>query len=213
VSLSNTKEQPISYEKKSQNQTMTKRRSTMNRSVRSIALVSMMLILLGGMSMAHAFTSTSFDLAPVNAACLPDATGKVTVVLKEDGLGVDALKLKVSGLPPNTDFAVFLTSADGFAVPPFGSTDYLADFTTNADGKGSLKIVRAIIGEAFLTTVGGVPPVRSRTDLDHLVFWFADPAQVPACFNFTVPTPFDGDGNAGPAAMSSVGATGLELLP
>ena len=184
----------------------------MNRSARPITFLSMMLILLGGVSMAHAFTSTTFELAPVNAACLPDATGQVTVIEKEEGLGTDTLKLKVSGLPANTDFAVFLTSADGFAVPPFGTTDYIGDFTTNADGIGTLK-VRAIIAEAFITAVGGVPPARSRTNLDHLVFWFADPAQVPACFNFVTPTPFDGDGNAGPAAMSSVGATGLELLP
>lgn len=184
----------------------------MNRSLLSIALVSLMLILMGGMNMVHALTNTSFDLAPVNAACLPDAKGQVTVSHKEDTLGADVLRVKVSGLPANTDFAVFLTANDAFTAPAFATAEYIGDIKTNADGNGSLK-VRAIIGEGFVSAFVGNPAVRTRVDLDHLVFWFADPAQVPACFNFVNPTPFDGDGNAGPAAMSSVGATGLELLP
>lgn len=180
----------------------------MKRSALSVALLSLGLILLSGLGTARALEITTFDLAPVKAACLPDAVGQVTVFHKEDALGVDTLLLRASGLPANTDFAVFLTSADAFATPPFGTTDYIGDFTTNAAGIGSLK-VDAIIGEAFVTAVGGTPPARFRTDLDHLVFWFADPAQVPACFNFSGSTPFDGDGVAGPAAMSSQGATGL----
>jgi len=181
----------------------------MKRNRVSVAFVSLGLIVLGGT--ARALDTTSFDLVPRNAACLPAATGHVTVFHKEETLGVDTLHLLASGLPPNTDFAVFLTSADAFATPPFGAVSYIGDFTTNAAGVGSLK-VDAIIMEAFVSTNVGDPPTRVRTNLDHLVFWFADPAQVPACFG-TGTTPFDGDGNAGPAAMSSQGATGLETLP
>jgi hypothetical protein len=191
------------------NQAERKKKNIMKRSRLSIAL-GLALTLLAGLGTAQALETTSFDLSPVNGVCLPDATGRVIVFHKEDTLGVDTLHLQVRGLPGNTDFAVFLTSADGFATPPFGVTDYIGDFTTNAAGIGSLQ-VDAIINEAFVTTVvPGTPPTRVRTDLDHLVFWFADPAQVPACFNFVNPTPFDGDGSAGPAAMSSSGATGLE---
>jgi hypothetical protein len=136
----------------------------------------------------------------------------VNVFHKEDVLGVDTLHLDARGLPPNTDFAVFLTSADAFAVPPFGTAAYIGDFTTNTAGLGSLKI-DAIIAEAFVSALSGTPPTRGRTDLDHLVFWFAEPAQVPACFRFAGFTPFDGDGVAGPAAMSSHGTTGLEQFP
>ena len=176
----------------------------------SLSLASLGLTLLAGLGTANALETTKFDLSPVNSACLPDAKGRVTVFHKEDTRGVDTLHLEVRGLPPNTDFAVFLTSADAFAKPPFGVTSYIGDFTTNAAGVGSLQ-VDAIIEEAFVTNpVPGTPPTRVRTDLDHLVFWFADPAQVPDCFNFSGSTPFDGDGNAGPAAMSSSGATGLE---
>jgi hypothetical protein len=161
---------------------------------------------------AHALTTISFSLEPAPGAvatCLPDATGKVTVLHKEDILGVDTLHLDASGLPANTDFAVFLTSADAFATPPFGVAEYIGDFTTNAAGIGSLK-VDAIIAEAFVS-IPGTP--RSRADLDHLVFWFADPAQAHAACNITADTPFDGDGHAGPAAMSSHGDTGLQTFP
>ncbi len=181
----------------------------MRRSGLSVALVTLGLTVLCTIGVAHALTAISFDLVPANAACLPDATGDVTVLHKEDILGVDTLHLNVRGLPANTDFAVFLTSADAFATPPFGTVEYIGDFTTNAAGIGSLK-VDAIIAEAFVSTPG---TPRVRADLDHLVFWFADPNQVPACFNFSGFTPFDGDGHAGPAAMSSQGATGLETFP
>ncbi len=181
----------------------------MRRPRLSVVLVALVMTALITLGVARALTATNFDLEPVNAACLPDAKGSVTVLHKEDTLGVDALHLDVSGLPANTDFAVFLTSSDAFATPPFGSVTYIGDFTTNAAGIGSLK-VDTIVAEAFVSTPG---TPRVRADLDHLVFWFADPAQVPACFNFSGFTPFDGDGHAGPAAMSSRGVTGLELFP
>jgi hypothetical protein len=173
-------------------------------------LGSLALTALGGLRPAQALETTTFDLLPRNVNCL-DASGRVTVFHKEDSLGGDTLRLRVRGLPANTDFSVFLTSADAFETPPFGATQYIGDFTTNASGLGSLK-VDAIIGEAFLTTVAGDPPARERTDLDHLVIWFADPTQVPDCFG-SVTTPFDGDGVAGPTALSSQGATGLEAFP
>lgn len=179
--------------------------------------VALMLVTLGltvpyTLGVAHALTTISFGLVPASGAvakCLPDATGAVTVLHKEDTLGVDTLHLDARGLPADTDFAVFLTSADAFASPSFGAVEYIGDFTTNAAGIGSLK-VDAIIAEAFVNTPG---TPRVRADLDHLVFWFADPAQAQAACSLTADTPFDGDGHAGPAAMSSVGNTGLEEFP
>lgn len=178
----------------------------------SVLFVTLGFSLLGAVGAAHAVGLSSFELEPVNATCLPDAVGSVKVLNREEISGVDTLRLQVRGLPANTDFAVFLTAADAFAVPPFGATSYIGDFKTNAAGVGSLR-VDAIIDEAFVSVPVGAPPVRTRFDVDHLVFWFADPAQVPACFNFAGATPFDGDANAGPAAMSSRGATGLEAHP
>jgi hypothetical protein len=175
-----------------------------------LLLLSLGLILLGASAKANALTTTNFDIVAKNAVCLSSATGHVTVLHREETEGVDTLHLNVSGLPANTDFTVFLTSADAFATPPFGVAEYIGDFTTNGAGVGSLK-VDAIVGEAFVSAPGAAG--RGRTDLDHLVIWFADPAQVPSCFNNPPSTPFDGDGVAGTTAMSSQGATGLELFP
>jgi len=140
----------------------------------------------------------SFNLVPASdpiATCLPNAAATVTVFPKEESRGVDTLDLHAEGLRPNTTFAVFLTQ---MPVPPFGAVQYIADFTTNAAGKGSVR-VDAIIDEAFaFNNITGI-----RTDLNHIVFWFADPADDEDCVPGSPPTPFDGDGQAGVAAMSS----------
>jgi len=139
-----------------------------------------------------------FNLVPASdpiAACLPDAVARVTVFPREEIRGVDTVELRAHGLRPNTTFAVFLTE---MPVPPFGAVQYIGDFTTNAHGTGSVR-VDAIIDEAFaFNNITGV-----RTDLNHVVFWFADPADDKDCVPASPPTPFDGDGEAGVAAMSS----------
>jgi hypothetical protein len=131
----------------------------MTRFRSSVLLGTFGFAMLGALDSAHALTATSFELVPVNATCLPEARGAVTVFHKEETLGVDTLHLQVKGLPADTDFAVFLTSADAFAQPSFGSVSYIGDFTTNAAGIGSLK-VDAIIDEAFVSTLSGNPQVR-----------------------------------------------------
>jgi hypothetical protein len=140
----------------------------------------------------------SFNLVPASdpiATCLPNAAARVTVFPREEIRGVDTLDLHAEGLRPNTTFAVFLTQ---MPVPPFGAVQYIGDFTTNAAGRGSLR-VDAIIDEAFaFNNITGV-----RTDLNHIVFWFADPADDEDCVPGSAPTHFDGDGEAGVAAMSS----------
>ena len=114
---------------------------------------------------------------------------------REDIRGVDTLDLHAEGLRPNTTFAVFLTQ---MPVPPFGAVQYIGDFTTNAAGRGSVR-VDAIINEAFaFNNITGV-----RTDLNHIVFWFADPADDEDCVPGSAPAHFDGDGESGVAAMSS----------
>jgi hypothetical protein len=140
----------------------------------------------------------SFNLVPASdpiATCLPNAAATVTVFPSEEIRGVDTLDLHAEGLRPNTTFAVFLTQ---MPVPPFGAVQYIADFTTNTAGNGSVR-VDAIIDEAFaFNNISGV-----RTDLNHLVFWFADPADDEDCVPGSAPGHFDGDGESGVAAMSS----------
>ena len=164
-----------------------------------IAIIGLTLILT-----AHAQNSAtrSISLAPASdtiAACLPNAAARVTVFPREDNRGVDTLDLKAEGLPPNTTFAVFLTE---LPVAPFGAVQYIGDFTTNAAGRGSLR-VDSVIDEAFSSTV--VNGVRTRVDLNHVVLWFADPAGDDPCFGAGLGpvTPFDGDGEAGGTLLSS----------
>jgi len=141
-----------------------------------------------------------FDLVPASdaiAGCqeFENAAATVTVFPREDERGVDTLDLHASGLRPNTTFAVFLTE---MPVPPFGAVQYIADFTTNAAGRGSVR-VDAIINEAFaFNNITGI-----RTDLNHIVFWFADPNDDEDCVPGSAPGHFDGDDQSGVAAMSS----------
>src|SRR5437867_7459808 len=95
-----------------------------------------------------------FDLVPASAgiaACVPNASARVTVFPKSDIRGVDTLEVKAEGLPPNTDFVVFLT--EGPFSTGVGAVQYIGDFTTNAAGKGKAR-VDAIILEAFSFGVG-----------------------------------------------------------
>lgn len=151
-----------------------------------------------------------FDLVPVSDAvanCFPDATAKVTVLLTADEVGTDTFMLSAKHLRPNTSFAVFLTE---LPVAPFGAVQYIADLTTNGHGKGSVQ-VNAIIEEAFSSQV--VNGQRVRKELNHVVFWFANPADDDCVAPGAAPTPFDGDGAAGPAVMSSKNALPGAPLP
>jgi hypothetical protein len=156
------------------------------------------LLPVGQIAHAQGLTPSRFNLVPASdpiAACLPNAAATVAVFPREDIRGVDTLDLHAEGLRPNTTFAVFLTE---MPVPPFGAVQYIGDFTTNAAGRGSVR-VDAIIDEAFaFNNITGV-----RTDLNHIVFWFADPDDDEDCVPGSAPTHFDGDDEAGVAAMSS----------
>ena len=138
-----------------------------------------------------------FNLAATSTTCFPNASAKVTVFPKEEERGVDTLDLKAEGLPPNTSFTVFLTE---LAEIPFGASEYIAEFTTNAAGKGSVR-VDAVIQEAF--AFDGI--TRVRKELNHVVVWFADPQDDDVCFGAGGGpiTPFDGDKQAGATVLSS----------
>src|SRR5262249_52014058 len=113
-----------------------------------------------------------FDLVPAsdaiaNCESMPNPAATVAVYPKEDIRGVDTLDLHAEGLRPNTTFAVFLTE---MPVAPFGAVQYIADFTTNAAGRGGV-CGGALINEAFAFN----KITRGRTGLNPIVFWSADP--------------------------------------
>ena len=142
----------------------------------------------------------SFGLVPAsdaiaNCTSMPNPAATVTVFPREDSRGLDTLDLHADGLRPDTTFAVFLTE---LPVPPFGAVQYIADLTTNAAGTGHVR-VDAIIDEAFaFNNITGV-----RTELNHVVFWFADPNDDEQCVPGSAAGHFDGDNSSGVAAMSS----------
>src|SRR5438094_8420844 len=138
-----------------------------------------------------------FNLVPASgpiAACLPNASATVTVFPREDVRGVDTLDLHAEGLRPNTTFAVFLTE---MPVPPFGAVQYIGDFTTNAAGRGHVRI-DAIIDEAFaFNNITGI-----RTDLNHMLLRFADPADDEDCVPGSALGYFEVDGQSAVAVMA-----------
>jgi hypothetical protein len=132
-----------------------------------------------------------------STTCFPNASATVTVLPKEEERGVDTLDLKAERLPPNTSFTVFLTELAEF---PFGGSEYIAEFTTNKAGRGSVR-VDAVIEEAFAFDGN----TKVRKELNHVVVWFADPKDDDVCFGpgGGPTTPFDGDGEAGATVLSS----------
>ncbi len=133
-------------------------------------------------------------------AALPQASGVGRVF---DEGGVHRFDLSASGLPANQRYTVFLTES---GTAPFGRAVFVADFTTRGSDAAAVRVA-AQVPRAFV--VDG-----ARTELDHVVVWFAD--QAADNFAFAPPnqsdsdadgdpgptTPFDVDGRAGVAVLS-----------
>lgn len=155
--------------------------------------------------------SVRFDLVPSSpdiAACLPYAEAEVKVDLTTEDDGFDRFEIKASGLVPNQKYTVFLLEQPG---APFGAAEYFGDFATNDRGKGKGKF-RLIVEEGFASTI--VNGNRVRAEIDHVGFWFADPAADDACIKGGGPvTPFDGDNEAGVQVMNSANALPGAPLP
>lgn len=188
----------------------------MVRSTLLLALMAAMLTVAGGRSDAQeasAETTTArLDLVVPNAPftflpdSLPDASGVVTVT---PSAGADEFAIEAAGLPPNAEYVVFLTET---STAPFGDLQYLMDFETDATGSGA-GTARAAIFEAFALTGSakdGKPDPEaisaSKTELDHVVVWPAEPETTAPLFEeqgeMPAMSPFDSDLEAGPAILT-----------
>lgn len=194
---------------------MAKTRSTLVRSTLLLALMAAMLMVAVGRSDAQeasAETAAQLDLVVPNAPftflpdSLPDAGGVVTVT---PSAGADEFAIEATGLPPNAEYVVFLTE---ISTAPFGDLQYLMDFETDATGSGA-GTARAAIFEAFALTGSakdGKPDPEaiseSKTELDHVVVWPAEPETTAPLFEEQGETPamspFDSDLEAGPAILT-----------
>jgi hypothetical protein len=179
-----------------------------NRTWRRGLAVSLLLLGLGVPIAALAAESQQLDLTPSSpqlANCMPGASLQVTVQLTTDKKGVDSFKLRARNLPPNRDFTVFLLEQAG---SPFGTAQYIGDFTTSNTGNGD-NIFHLIVQEAFASTL--VDGKRVRVDLNRIGVWFANPVDDDFCLGDGAGpvTPFDGDNEAGVQAFNSANADPL----
>jgi hypothetical protein len=161
----------------------------------------------------HGEWTTSFKMvrstASVNAKCLVNAKAKVHVTSKGS---VEVMKVVATGLPKNTEFDFFVIQVPDL---PFGISWYQGDLETNKHGKASGKFIGRFQEETFTVAPNTAPaPVVHDGDANsnpatrpvhqyHLGFWFNDPADAAAAGCSNGVTPFNGEHNAGPQAMST----------
>ena len=128
-------------------------------------------------------------------------TGRVTVLPTEGEVGTDKMTITVKGLPPRTDFTVFLHELSDI---PFGSSQYIAEMHSNKKGKASVEI-NTVIMEAFALKTAGNPPTTRLIDVDlkFVAIWFAD-AQDSSPFVTLPELAFDGDRKSGPVVLGTV---------
>ncbi len=151
--------------------------------------------------------------AATAAGCLPGARANVEV----RSLGpVEKMRVRVKGLPPNTDFDFFVIQVPN---APFGLSWYQGDIDTNNHGRGTGVFIGRFSIETFIVAPGSAPapvvhsrppfpdassnPVTAPVHTFHLGLWFNSPQDaVKAGCPGTV-TPFNGDHTAGIQVLST----------
>ncbi len=138
--------------------------------------------------------------------CLPKAKG--TVRITPVG-GVDIMDVTVEGLPPKTDFDLFVIQ-----VPkaPFGVSWYQGDIQTDKNGRGHQRFIGVFSVETFAVAPGSAPapsvfngpfpdailnPPFNPIQMYHLGLWFDSPQDALAAGCPGGVTPFNGQHNAG----------------
>jgi hypothetical protein len=157
-----------------------------------------------------------FDMVPsaavVKAGCLADARAKVTI---EPEGPVEVMKVKVEGLPANTDFDFFVIQVPN---TPFGMAWYQGDIETNAKGVGHGRFIGRFSSETFIVAPGVAPapsvhnnafpdaiqnPATGPVHTFHLGLWFNSPADAVKAGCPGNVTPFNGEHDAGLQVLST----------
>lgn len=135
----------------------------------------------------------------------------------------DTLVIQAQNIRPGLGFDLFTTERTNLlsdhSVDPafnnkFGLSWYQSDLQADSQGK-----IRAVIQTVLLDEIFGFDSDLNNPapiNTFHLGFWFNDPndATVDGCtFDVTHPTPFNGEHNAGPLAMSSAPDAATKLGP
>jgi hypothetical protein len=151
----------------------------------------------------------------VKANCLPHARGVVRVT---PGSLNDLMEVAVAGLPPETDFDLFVTQLPN---APFGVAWYQSDLHTDDEGHGDVQVRGIFDVETFSLSPGGPsggedptqnltgPAVTDTnavfrpTHQYHLGLWFNSPDDAAQAGCPGTVTPFNGEQHAGIQALST----------
>jgi hypothetical protein len=139
----------------------------------------------------------------------PNAHGLVKI----ESVGpVEIMKVKVWGLPPNTDFDFFVIQVPN---APFGLSWYQGDIETTKDGVGYGEFIGRFNIETFIVAPGVAPapndpfhdpkrildasqnPTTNPVQIYHLGLWFNNPQDVVKAGGPGTVTPFNGEHDAG----------------
>jgi hypothetical protein len=144
--------------------------------------------------------------------CLAEA--KADVRIRSEG-PVEVMDVSVHGLPPKTNFDVFVIQVPN---APFGMAWYQGDLETNHYGRGHQTFIGRFNEETFIVAPGSAaaPQVHHNAFPDaqqnppsgpvhtfHLGIWFNSPADAVKAGCPGDVTPFNGEHNAGIQALSS----------
>jgi hypothetical protein len=165
--------------------------------------------LTGGTALAAKTDRGAFSMvvSPGAATCLPKAHGEVKI----RSLGpVEAMLVRVDGLPANTEFDLFVIQTPN---TPFGVSWYQGDIETNDHGRGDQQFIGRFNIETFAVSPGAATPPQVHTDAPfpdatagvtfrpihtyHLGLWFNSPADAVKAGCPGATTPFNGDHTAG----------------
>ena len=159
-----------------------------------------------------------FDLIPSKGlpqAALTGALKNAHGRVKIESVGpVEIMDVVVWGLPPNTDFDLFVIQEPN---KPFGLAWYQGDIETNKEGRGYGRFIGRFNIETFIVSLASVPapvvfnnafpdvplgPVTGRVHTYHLGLWFNSPTDG-AKAGAPGTTPFNGEGDAGVQVLNT----------
>jgi hypothetical protein len=192
------------------------------KSAQAGALIGIALLAAGGATAAAAGTGkashreTTFALvrsaASVKAGCLTGVNARVHI--KNQG-PVEVMTIDAHGLPKNTDFDVFVTQLPN---APFGISWYQGDLESNSKGVAHGAFAGRFSIETFAVAPGTGPapvvfhgpfpdassnPAFGPVHEYHVGVWFNSTKDAVAAGCANVVTPFNGEHDAGPQALST----------
>ena len=140
--------------------------------------------------------------------CLPRARG--SAVISSVSSQVEKLHVSIAGLPPNTDFDLFIIQVP---TAPFGLAWYQGDILSGPRGTGAADFIGRFSIETFIVAPGVAPapttfksppfpdatsnPQTLPVQTYHVGIWFNMPSDAKKAGCPALVTPFNGTHNAG----------------